>query len=46
MLFLSELNQLKVWATNIGNAYYLEASTKETIFIIGGTKFGPRHGRI
>jgi Reverse transcriptase (RNA-dependent DNA polymerase) len=44
-LFLSKLNQLEVWATNIGNAY-LEASTKETIFIVGGTEFGPRHGRI
>ena len=45
MLFLSELNQLEVWATDIGNAY-LEASTKETIFIVGGTEFGPRYGRI
>jgi Reverse transcriptase (RNA-dependent DNA polymerase) len=45
MLFLSELNQLEVWATDNGNAY-LEASTKETIFIIGGTEFGLRHGPI
>jgi hypothetical protein len=45
MLFLSELNRLEVWATDIGNAY-LEARTKETIYIIGGPEFGSRHGRI
>ena len=45
MLFLAELNQLEVWATDVGNAY-LEAETKERIYIIAGSEFGARKGHI
>jgi transposase InsO family protein len=45
MLFLAELNQLDVWATDVGNAY-LEAETKEKIYIIAGSEFGDRRGHI
>jgi len=45
MLFLAELNQWDVWATNIGNAY-LEANTKEKLYIIAGPKFGEVQGHI
>jgi hypothetical protein len=45
MLFLAELNQLDVWATDIGNAY-LEAETKEKLYIIAGREFGDKHGHI
>ena len=45
VLFLAELNRLNVWATDIGNAY-LEAETKELIYIIAGSEFGPRKGHI
>jgi hypothetical protein len=37
--FLSELNGLNLWATDIGNAY-LEAKTSELPFIIAGPEFG------
>ena len=36
--FIAELNSLKLWATDIGNAY-LEATTKEKLVIIAGPKF-------
>jgi len=39
MVFLAELNLLDVWATDIGNAY-LEARTKEKLYIISGPEFG------
>jgi hypothetical protein len=39
--FLAELNRLNLWATDIGNAY-LEAKTREKIYIIGGPEFGNR----
>ncbi len=45
MLFLAELNRLSVWATDIGNAY-LEADTKEKLYIIAGSEFGSRKGHI
>ena len=46
VLFLAELNKLNVWATDIENAY-LEAETKERrIYIIAGSEFGSRKGRI
>ena len=45
MLFLAELNKLEVWATDIGNAY-LEAETKEKLYIIAGQEFGDLHGHI
>jgi hypothetical protein len=39
VLFLSELNDLQLWATDIGNAY-LEAYTTEKVYKIAGPKFG------
>jgi hypothetical protein len=45
VLFLAKLNKVNVWATNIGNAY-LEAETKERIYIIARSKFRSRKGRI
>jgi len=45
MLFLAELNQLEVWATDIGNAY-LEAKTQEKLYIIAGSEFGELEGHI
>jgi hypothetical protein len=41
IIFLAELNQLKTWVTDIGNAY-LEAKTSERLFIIAGPEFGSR----
>jgi len=41
--FLSELNGLSLWGTDIGNAY-LESVTKEKIYFIAGHEFGPLQG--
>ncbi|MCP4195287.1 MAG: hypothetical protein GY768_32200, partial [Planctomycetaceae bacterium] len=38
--FLAELNELTLWGAVVGNAY-LEAKTKERLFIIAGAEFGP-----
>jgi hypothetical protein len=43
--FLSELNGLDLWATNIGNAY-LEAKSSELLFIIAGPEFGDLEGHM
>ncbi len=43
LVFLAELNDLDVWATDIGNAY-LEAKTQEKVFIIAGPEFGVLEG--
>ena len=43
--FISELNGLDLWATDIGNAY-LEANTKEKVCIVAGPEFGSREGHI
>jgi hypothetical protein len=43
--FLSELNGLNLWATNIGNAY-LEAKTSELLFIIACPEFGDLEGHM
>jgi hypothetical protein len=43
LAFLGELNELKVWSTDIGNAY-LETLTKEKVYIIAGPEFGDREG--
>ena len=40
---LSELNQLELWGTDIGNAY-LEAHTKEKLFIVAGPEFDDLEG--
>jgi Reverse transcriptase (RNA-dependent DNA polymerase) len=45
VLFLAELNQLELWATDIGNSY-LEAFTSEKVYIIAGPEFGEREGHI
>jgi hypothetical protein len=41
LIFLSELNELETWATDVGNAY-LEAKTSEKVYVIAGPEFGPR----
>jgi hypothetical protein len=41
--FLSELNGLDLWATDIGNAY-LEAFTTEWNYIVAGPEFGQLEG--
>jgi len=43
--FLAELNNLKLWATNIGNAY-LEALTEGRIYIVTGPEFGDKKGHM
>jgi hypothetical protein len=45
VLFLAELNDLQLWATDLGNAY-LEAYTTEKVCIIAVTEFGEREGHI
>jgi hypothetical protein len=43
--FLSELNGLDLWATDIGNAY-LEAKTSELLFIVASPEFGDLEGHV
>ncbi len=43
--FLSELNGMELWATDIGNAY-LEAYTAEKLFFVAGPEFGELEGRM
>jgi hypothetical protein len=43
VVFIAELNGLETWSTDIGNAY-LEAMTKELLYIIAGPEFGPLEG--
>ena len=43
IIFLGELNGLQSWSTDIGNAY-LEAKTKEKVYIVGGPEFGELEG--
>ena len=43
VIFLGALNNLKIYSTDIGNAY-LEAETKEKVYIIAGVEFGPLEG--
>ena len=45
VLFLAELNDLELWATDIGNAY-LEAFTSEKVYIIAGPEFKELEGHI
>jgi hypothetical protein len=40
---LAELNQLELWGADVGNAY-LEATTKEKVYIVGGPEFGSLEG--
>ena len=43
VLFLSELNGLESWGTDVGNAC-LEDKTKEKVYIIVGPEFGDLEG--
>ena len=45
VIFLAELNKLNTWGADIGNAY-LEAKTKEKVYIVAGPEFGDREGHI
>jgi hypothetical protein len=45
VIFLAELNNLEIWATDIGNAY-LEAKTKEKLVIVAGPEFGDLAGHL
>ena len=45
VIFLEELNNLELWGADIGSAY-LEAHTREKLFIIGGTEFEELEGFI
>jgi hypothetical protein len=44
-MLLAELNGLKVEAADVGNAY-LEAYTKEKLYVIAGPEFGDRQGNV
>ena len=44
-MFLAECNKLLLWGGDIGNAY-LEALTKEKLYIIAGPEFGELLGHI
>lgn len=39
LLLIAELNDMKVWATDIGNAF-LESKTNEKVYVIAGGEFG------
>jgi hypothetical protein len=43
VIFLAKLNQLVIWGADVGNAY-LEALTKEKVYIIRGAEFGDLAG--
>ena len=45
MVFLAELNQMEAWGTDISSAY-LEAFTKEKLFVKAGPEFGDQEGHI
>ena len=45
VMFLAQLNQLELWGTDTGNAY-LEAWTKEKIFVAAGLEFDELEGPI
>jgi hypothetical protein len=40
---MAELNGLELWGADVGNAY-LEAKTKEKVYIVGGPEFGSLEG--
>ena len=44
-IFLAKLNNMKVWGADIGNAY-LEATTKEKLYIVPGPEFEELEGHI
>jgi hypothetical protein len=45
VMFLSQLNDLEFWSTDVGNAY-LESKTDEKVYIIAGPEFGELEGHI
>ena len=45
VIFLAKLNNLEVWGADIGNAY-LEAKTKEKLYIVAGPEFQELEGYI
>ena len=45
VIFLGELNDLDIWATDIGNAY-LEAFTSEQVYIIAGPELKDSSGHV
>ena len=45
VVFLAKLNNLEVWGADIGNAY-LEAKTKEKLYIVAGPEFEELEGHI
>ena len=44
-IFLAKLNNLEVWGADIGNAY-LEAKTKEKLYVVAGPEFEELEGYI
>ena len=44
-IFFAELNELKVWQTDVGKAY-LEAFTKEKVYLIAGPEFADIRGHV
>ena len=45
VMFLAELNNLKFYATDVGNAY-LESYTSEKVYIVAGPEFGERRDHL
>ena len=45
VLFLAGLNGLESWVTDLGNAF-LEANTKDKVYIIAGPEFGDLEGHV
>jgi len=45
LAFAGELNGLKIWSTDVGNAY-LETHAKEKACVIAGPEFGDREGHV
>jgi len=43
VMFIAELNGLQIWGADVGNAY-LEAMTKERVYIVAGRGFGELEG--
>ena len=44
-MFLAELNNLQLWRADVGNAY-LQALTKEKLYIVGGPEFEELQGHV
>ena len=44
-MFLAELNNLQLWGADVGSAY-LQALTKEKLYIVGGPEFENLQGHV